>query len=236
MRFNHQLTRIVLTMSSLTFSLWCTVHQHATNVKIRFFRIGTLHVPYFSWNGRKDDCNAQKNWGGPVIMCNDNNKLIPPGSKVHWLGYGNYEITRLLCNPHAHNIVMSQHFWFDKTHLSIKTHPLPPSYRNIISKLIVGKIEEFDSSTVSGTFDIKDVRFFTLPLSTNKAPLNVSFVDDELFNILLLSRLTGNYPWKSRFPSMHQSSCWIVQVEDDELITVEYTTNALHFPSIIRCF
>ena len=74
------------------------------------FNTGTLHVPYFAWNGRKDDCNSLKNWGGPVIMCNDNNKLIPPGSKVHWLGYGNYEITHLLCNPHAHNIVISQHF------------------------------------------------------------------------------------------------------------------------------
>ena len=77
------------------------------------FHTGTLHVPYFAWYGHKADYNILKIWGEPGIAHDDNNKLAHPGTKVYWVGYGNHDMTHLLCNPHVHKIVTSQHFRFD---------------------------------------------------------------------------------------------------------------------------
>ena len=93
-------------------------------------------------------------------MYNYNNKIVPLGTKVHWIGYGNYEISHLLQICNAEKIFSSLHFRFDEMHSSMPSYSPPPSYHNIIPKLKVGETEEFDLSTVSGEFYIKHVRFF----------------------------------------------------------------------------
>ena len=54
------------------------------------------------------------------------------------------------------------------------------------------------------------------------------FVNDEVCNVPLLSRLTGDHPWKYRLLRVCRSNYLIVQVEDDETITGEHLTDTLN--------
>ena len=136
-------------------------------------------------------------------------------------------MTHILCNAYAQKIVRSPHFRFDEMKSSMPIHSILPSYYSVIYKLKIGEIKEYDLSTASGEFYFKYVRFFTLPLPPNKSPLNESFVDGEVHKILLLSRLTGNHPWKYLLPRVCHSNCYIVKVEDDKTISGDHVTDAL---------
>ena len=224
-------TRIAIGLQNiLSTKYWCFARDYAVFMRRRTWHTGINSALYFKWHQQPFNHNCLRIFAtAGFSFVQQAGKLQKQGSSSLFLSYGSTQTTIYSYDIESSKWYCSPYFRFDATHLSMPSHSLPLSYRNIMSKVKLEDIAELLMDASSSPFDPNAGFAVTALLPSCPLPMHLSFRDDKSFNLPILNKLPQRHPWRHFLPTEHLRDVWILAINDEEPLTAVGTLETLNF-------